>query len=482
MSVTTTVRTGWAVRVAAAVAVCGAAACQSPESGEVFDAALLSDGRVAAVGYIGLDSLERPALTVLGADGDEQWVRYLGTGGVGGFEIGTANRVAVDDADHILVAGFVHEEGGADQGIVAAYAPDGAFLWQSRPFDGGASEIRAIATRGGDVVVTGFARLAAAASGADVQGVLTAKLRGSDGVVLWSDVIAAETDPLHVASGLAIDVSASGDVGVAGCATSADGRSDWLAASWSAAGSRNWTSRRRGAGDLGQDAGDLSAAMKGGFDASGSFYAAGTLFEGVDGSNAELVKYAPGGAIEWTRSSGAALPDGLPSYDRAGGLAIGDGRVLYGGAVAASVNGWLLDESFVASVDDAGGAAWASGFPGVAQSGEEVFDIAVGEDGEAYVAGTASVHGYGRDLAVMKLSGEGDVLWSESLDGVASILDLDRIERIVARDGGLIAVGKIDWGFGAHVAAVVKLDPLDGALEWAYPETLQGNQKIHVVR
>ncbi len=156
--------------------------------------------------------------------------------------------------------------------------------------------------------------------------------------------------------------------------------------------------------------------------------------------------------------------------------------MLYGGAVAASAGGWLLDESFVSAVGGEGGTAWTSGFPGVALSGEEVFDIAAGESGEVYVAGTASVHGYGRDLAVMRLTGAGDVEWSESLDGVASILDLDRIERIVARGQSLIAVGKIDWGFGAHVAAVVSLDPVDGALLWAYPETLQGNQRIHVVR
>ena len=75
----------WTWRMVAGLAACAAAACGSPQSGEVFDAALLSDGRVATVGYIGLDSLERPALTVLGADGAEQWVRYLGTGGIGGL-------------------------------------------------------------------------------------------------------------------------------------------------------------------------------------------------------------------------------------------------------------------------------------------------------------------------------------------------------------------------------------------------------------
>lgn len=469
-------------RVVAGLVACAAAGCESPQSGEVFDAALLSDGRVAAVGYIGLDSLERPALTVLGADGAEQWVRYLGSSGIGGLEVGTANRVTVDDQDRIVVAGFVRAEGGGDAGVVAAYGEDGGFLWQARPFEGGESEIRGVTTRGGDVVVTGFARVAGASGEADTQGVLTAKLRGSDGALLWSDVLAAGPDRLHVTSGLAIDVSASGDVGVTGCATAADGHSDWLAASWSAAGSRNWVSRRRGGGDLGQDAGDLSVAVKGGFDVDGSFYAAGTLFEGLEGSNAELAKYTPGGAIEWTRSTGVTLPDGLPSYDRAGALAIGDGRVHYGGAVATSVGGWLLDESFVAAVSAAGDTAWTSGFPGVALSGEEVFDIAAAGNGAVYVAGTASIHGYGRDLAVMKLTEAGDVVWSESLDGVASILDLDRIERIVAREDGLIAVGKIDWGFGAHVAAVVKLDPVDGALLWAYPETLQGNQKIHVVR
>ncbi len=470
------------VRAASWVAASFALGCESPPSGELFDAALLSDGRVAVVGYVGLGDLERPSVTLLDADGREQWVRYLGSAVVGGLEVGTANRVVVDELDRIHVAGFARTAAGVDAGIVVSYDADGDFLWETRPFTAGDSEIRGLAASGGDVFVTGYARGAAAPGEFPPVGVLTARLRGTDGWVLWSDVLDATPDPLGVTTGLHVAVGPAGQVGVAGCATAADGHSDWLAAVWGPSGQRAWQSRRRGPDDRGQDAGDLSVAVESAFGDDGGLYVAGTIFAGSAGSDAELVKYAGDGDVEWVRSFGAALPEGVPSYDRADALEVVGDEVVYGGARAAIANDWLIDESFVATVDLAGAGRWEHGFPGAAQSGEEVFDLAADAAGDLYVAGTISDRGYGKDLAVMKLTPTGEVIWSEALDGVGSALDLDRIERLLARDETVVAVGKIDWGFGAHVATAVKLDPVDGSIEWAFPETLHGNQKIHVVR
>ncbi len=193
------------------------------------------------------------------------------------------------------------------------------------------------------------------------------------------------------------------------------------------------------------------------------------------------MKYDGSGATAWTRSFGAALPEGAPSYDRANALLRTGDLVVHGGAQAAVANDWLIDESFVASFGPDGSERWQQGFPGTARSGEEVFALAADATGDVYVAGTLSDRDYGKDLAVMKLDSEGGILWSEALDGVGSVLDLDRVERLLVRDETVVAVGKIDGGFGAHVATAIKLDPDDGSIEWAFPATLHGNQKIHVV-
>ena len=330
-------------------------------TGELLDIAVQPNGKLATAGYDGTGASAIPLVRNLDPVGLVTWLVQLG-GLLGTPEGGNANAVVVDSANTTYIGSRIVAPGPVEKGVVTAVNRFRAVLWETVPFAGAESEISAIALEGANLFVTGYAR-AAVAPGSD-QGILLAKLRASDGAVLWVQVVESHPDRFEMqsATGLSIATGPTGNVGVTGLATQPSGSCAWVAAVYDPSGGLVWKDLRTGAEDLGADAGHLNLATEGRFDAAGNFYVAGVLFEGIDGSDTHLVKYDPSGTMLWDRALDAVLADELPSYDHARAVAVdpATGRSWIGGALAALTGpgGDLIHDGFVQSYDGAGNLLW----------------------------------------------------------------------------------------------------------------------------
>ena len=439
--------------------------------GELLDAALVTDGRLVAVGHELVDGSPRPLALALHGDGALAWRTHLGGEGA----VGQLDAVVVDEGGIVYVAGrLVTSDHPGGVGEVAALDEQGAVAWRTEPVAVGSSEVEALAVVGDDLYVTGFAEIPDA-DGNPQRGMLVARLARATGALEWSDVLEAHSDPLGFTTGVSLDVSELSYVGAAGFAAPGRGRTGWLVGMWSTAGERLWESLRSvdDALDLGWEGGDLNLARAGRFDAHGRFLVVGDLFRARDGSDRSLVSYAADtGAVAWESLAGAALDAGEASFDEGTALVTSGDDVWVASSMAAREEGDVLAwEAAVTRYDGATGEQrWEAPFLGTSTSGERILDLGLDADGNVYAAGFASdAGGIGKHAAIEKLDGDGQLVWSAEVSLATSDADDDYAAALaVAPDGASWLIGRIDVHDGLEVPSVEHFGP-DGTLRWSYP-------------
>jgi uncharacterized delta-60 repeat protein len=193
----------------------------------------------------------------------------------------------------------------------------------------------------------------------------------------------------------------------------------------------------------------------------GSVYVGG--YTGSFGTGAEfgdwdvfLLKYDAAGALLWQRTWGAGrIQEFLRADDYALDIALGpDGSV--------HLCGIYSDQGALALKLDANGnliwsTSWetSTGF-GFAQS------IAVASDGSVYIAGGINGLGAGfSDMLVLKLSADGALVWQQTWGGPINELGRD---IAVGPDGNVYVAGEAN-SFFANDAVLLKYAP-DGTLIW----------------
>lgn len=277
----------------------------------------------------------------------------------------------------------------------------------------------------------------------------------------------------------------NGSIDFGGGASMSAGGGDAFVAKLDPNGSFLWS---RSFGDMSAQAGQgVAVDAQGSVVATGYFngasdFGGGTLTSGGS-SDVFVVKLSAGGDHLWSKGfGGAGIQSGQGvAIDGMGNVLLTgyfNGSIDFGGGALASVGN---ADVFIAKLSPTGDHVWSKGFGDVqAQSGQA---IAVDPSGDVIVVGTFSgavdfgggllASAGGSDLFVVKLSADGDHLWSRSFgDGAAQLAQgvaVDAFGNVIVT--GVFA-GTVDFGGGPLVSKgssdlfTVKLDA-SGAHVWS---------------
>ncbi len=375
--------------------------------------------------------------------GELAWVDQFGTTGED-----SALGVSISPFGQIYVSGFTtgdmaaRNAGGRDA-FLRQYSPGGVHSWTHQLGERHFDEHTGVAVDAAHVVVAG--RTGGSHSTLDMGDVIVHRVNPDDGEVLWSRRYSTPTR--DVGNGVAVD--ALGPV-VVGTRTQfghiGSNHTDAFVWRLNPDGRELWsdTFGSRGQGD---DSGTSVAVDVTG---SGAVFVAGTTSGELADAHAGRLdafvrKYSRDGFVEWTRQLGTDANDiaSAIAVDRLGNVVlVGTTR----GAMGESRLGVV--DAYVARLSSAGDVLWIRQF-GTSAS-ELVGGVAVDSCGNIVVAGstngllTAQATGR-RDGFVVMMDSEGREIWTRQFGEHGDM----EVSGVAVTDGGQIAVvGSVDWLFG----------------------------------
>lgn len=223
-----------------------------------------------------------------------------------------------------------------------------------------------------------------------------------------------------------------------------------LAANGSLAWQRTWDGPSSFIDDRGND---VTVAS------DGSVYVTGSTF--VSGNGALLLKFGSDGSLIWQRTWGGN------AFGQAVAVAA-DGSVYVTGATRTFGAG--EEDLFLIKLTSAGSLVWFKTW-GNAAANEEGQGVAVGPDGNVYVAGVApranDPFQFQFDAVVLKVDPAGNVIWQRAYAG-GDVTDA-RGGIALAADGSIYVGGGFQGPSGsgfANDALLLKLLAADGSLVW----------------
>lgn len=408
----------------------------------------------------------------------------------GGIEWEETRGVGFDGAGNVVVmvraSGKSALEFGGDELLggggmdlsLAKFAPDGTHLWSQRfvaVFPEYINPAGLAVHPDGRIAVTGrFDATVDFGAGpiiANSEGDGFIAVFGPDGAALWSEPLRAgsQMDPLAVAFDAAGGVAVSGFVlsgwiDLGGGALHGHGY-DGFAGKFDAAGEHVWSTRF---GDLDKQYGFAVAS-----DAAGNTYVGGHFEGDIDLGGGPLSSvnaysdvfvgaFAPDGALLWDRSWGGTSEDYIHT------IALdGNGRMALLGSAGGSIDlggGPLVTEQyyreFIAVLDLTGEHVWSRSLPGGAGVSDIAYDgtgslVATGELlGSVDFGGGPLIEQGGRDIFALKLTTDGDHVWSARFGDSAQQLPMS----VAGSTAGVVALGGrysgvVDFGDGPLPAA-----------------------------
>lgn len=229
------------------------------------------------------------------------------------------------------------------------------------------------------------------------------------GTVLWEQTIGSGM--AAVDQGLGIVADGEGNFTVVGEAAAAGGNDGWIRR-YSPMGGAFWTLAHTGPGG-GNDS-LLGVALAD----DGSVYVAGTESAGDMTANGLLRKIDTFGADFWVSSFDAPASDGSTSVqaitiDPTGAVVVAG----YHGTMAAGL------EVMLRKYTPDGTAVWTRSHGGAAAGNDVGYGVAATAGGDLYVVGNESVAAEGTNMWLGKYDTDGNLLWSRSANGTASLDD-----------------------------------------------------------
>ena len=363
-------------------------------------------------------------------DGTLAWQRTWE--GPGDFANHEARDVAVDSDGSAYVTGST--TGIAGDAVLLKFAPDGTLAWQ-RTWGGSGTESGQGVAVGPDgvVYVTGSTSSFGAGSG-DIFAIKFA----SDGTLVWQKTWGTSEGE----GGDGVAVAQDGSIYVAGVGprSGAIGGANVVLLKIDSIGNLVWQ-RTYAAGEIVDARGGVTVAP------DDSVYVAGTLQEVKSNSvvvDAILLKFTPGGSLEWDRGWGGR--DG----DEAGGVAVAsDGTVFLVGSTASF--GVAPDDAFLVQLQPNGKATDAMTWGGAGL--DKGNGVGIVPDGTIFLAGTAEAPPYSFLDAATKTS----KLKGSLATPVVALVDAagtvgDPAGVVSTPDGSLTFAGGFD-------AALVRITP-----------------------
>ena len=278
--------------------------------------------------------------------------------------------------------------------------------------------------------------------------------------------------------GNAIAVDAAGNVHVTGRSYNATFGSppapptqDIDTVQYSPSGTELWAARYQGplAGD---DVG-YAIALSG----TGDVYVAGQSggYSGTYITQQTVLKYASNGTLSWANQYGKRPPG--PNIGRSI-LVDGSGDVFVGGTDGGAGSGDMC----VRKLDSAGGVVWEATYDGATHGYDYVYQIAFAPNGDILAAGNVGVINTNyTDIAVMRVSPAGTVLWSREIDGGANLSDSAFAVAVDALGNAYVA-GYVTTATQGQNTALLAYDPA-GTLQWSrnFDGSAHGNDVLRRV-
>jgi uncharacterized delta-60 repeat protein len=238
-----------------------------------------------------------------------QWVSNFGTNsGDINFSNAKGNAVTCDASGNSYVTGYTYETASQNDIITIKYTPTGDTAWV-RSYNGNANlndEGNGICVdNAGNVYVVGFAQYTGKA-----EDIVIVKY-SANGTFQWAQTCSgAETSAMDKGLGIAVD--ASGFIYITGYTTFSDGNTDILVRKYNSAGNIVWSASEDGNSNL--NAQGVAIAVS----AAGNVYVTGFLT--VSGSNTDIavMKYNSFGQLQWLNT----VNGGGNSEDKAWGIVV----------------------------------------------------------------------------------------------------------------------------------------------------------------
>jgi uncharacterized delta-60 repeat protein len=360
------------------------------------------------------------------AGGDTAWVRYYnGTGN----SVDAARAIAVDNAGNVYVTGSSRSgsASGTDDYFTIKYNAAGDTMWTRRYNGPGNKGDQATAIGIDDssnVYVTGGSD-----GGASAQDIFTIKYN-TDGAMQWTQRQMGSTTFGFSDYGLAMAVTGSGDVHVAGYTDDVNQFWDFATIKYDRSGTFLWKGTYQGpVTNVSEQANAVAV------DGSGNVYITGTSAANasVDLEDIVTVKYNSSGVQQWLNRYNAS------SYDIGNVITVGPlGGVYVGG----SSNGSMTTIKYKSNGD----TAWVRRYSGTGQS--EVYAIAVDGSDNVYVAGRSAGASGDYDFVTIKYNPAGDTVWTKKYNGPAKSGDEAHAVQVDA--SGNVYVSGNSTGIGTN--------------------------------
>jgi uncharacterized delta-60 repeat protein len=360
------------------------------------------------------------------AGGDTAWVRYYnGTGN----SSDVAKAITVDAAGNAYVTGSSRSgsASGTEDYFTIKYNAAGDTVWTRRYNGPGNKGDQATAIGIDDssnVYVTGGSD-----GGASAQDIFTIKYN-TDGVVQWTQRQMGSATFGFSDYGLAMAVTGSGNVHVAGYTDDVSQFWDFATIKYDRSGTFLWKGTYQGpVTNVSEQANAVAV------DATGNVYVTGV--SAADASNdledIVTVKYNASGVQQWINRYSAS------TFDLGNVIAVGSlGGVYVGGASLGSMTTIKYKSN--------GDTAWVRRYSGTGQS--QVYAIAVDGSDNVYVAGQSAGASGDYDFVAIKYDPAGDTVWTKKYNGPAK--SGDEAHAIQVDASGNVYVSGNSTGIGTN--------------------------------
>jgi len=361
--------------------------------------------------------------------------------------IDVALAIVTDDNDNSYVAGYSFNAAGDEDFFVVKYNSAGVKQWTGR-YDGpGHGEDIAYAVgvdHDGNVYVAG----ASTGAGGNLDAVTIQY--NSAGTRKW---VARHNGNASAHDGLNdLVCDASGNVYVAGYATTTGGGIDFLTLKYNGAGVKQWQALEKGAGTGEDRANELA------LDASGNVYVTGYSTNAAANFDFTTVKYKNTGAKDWKMN----FNGGANANDGANDVALDPNGNVY---VAGYSNNAAGNEDYLLVKYNTNGVLqWNARYNGPGSGVDVANDVAVDESGNAYVTGSSANAGGNRDYATHKYNTAGVKQWTARYNG--PVAGDDEAQRVlVDGSGNVFVTGNSYGGATIHDFATVNYNSA-GVKQW----------------
>lgn len=316
-------------------------------------------------------------------------VQYNGPGGID--DRASAIATTTDSANNVVILGYGKNAANNDDIYLVKYAADGSRLWAIPPFDHGADDIPSavVVAADGSVYITGYSEKS---PNSNLFDFFTAKYRGSDGALLWSDIYSVVAGGNNQGHSLALD--ASGDLYVTGFATNAAGNRDIYTIKYSGSAptaTRIWEQSLDGNAH-GDDEGVTVKVDP----IDDDIVVGGTVLTTANDHDVVLVRYDTNGT---TIGGWPLTVSRHDNDDYLKDMAIDASGYLY--LAADTSNGDSVD-IFALIYNHEGVLLGATSYNGAANSYDEATAITVNRKGEAFVGGYSTNAAGNADYLVLK--------------------------------------------------------------------------------